>query len=508
MNSWRTLSVFFLLAMLALSLAPPLVAVAENQADERAQLQRLEESLRNLQRVMERTGTPEAQRVRATIENALEAVARVRARGGGFEEALRATITEMNRVRMELRVLKEQENATVVPPGLMIAVEVRLKMIEDLRRVVSYLEERGVEVDPKVASLLDEAESRALSLKEKLEAGNITVPQAAREIGEISRLIAEARAHLAKSRNEWAKLQLENAASRAVAKVAVVFGERLMMLEELPQDEIRKGLANLEEAVLYRHMLELRFRVRSEHCNITALLRELGVEPTPGYFEKTIAKLATEDPRTLKEVLAKLKSCLIEILVAVDVKNVPGVNETEVDAARRLTYRVREEVRNQFINLLKEVTAIPPRPVKANVNFKIDLSVASGKRWVSLEPTNPTVRLNLEGSSGSTILKNIAKLNVQRPTTIHVVVFTSSASGADVSISLKLVLNRVEGGDPIEISIPCAASSEGYSCYRLLLIIPGHDVPVFIPPGVYTIDLEVVWKTSGEAQTSVSLMIR
>ncbi|MEM5873607.1 MAG: hypothetical protein QW065_02310, partial [Acidilobaceae archaeon] len=82
------------------------------------------------------------------------------------------------------------------------------------------------------------------------------------------------------------------------------------------------------------------------------------------------------------------------------------------------------------------------------------------------------------------------------------------ASGADVSISLKLVLNRVEGGDPIEISIPCAASSEGYSCYRLLLIIPGHDVPVFIPPGVYTIDLEVVWKTSGEAQTSVSLMIR
>ncbi|MEM1928169.1 MAG: hypothetical protein QXS85_05490 [Acidilobaceae archaeon] len=497
----RSLVVFALVSLIAASLVLPLASIARAEAPEEG-FEALERALRSLQAALEKSPSPEAQRIREALERALREIEEIKARGGSFEEAVRAVAREMARVRSELRAV-ELEEAARVPPGLLVAIDVRLRMVEELRGVVAYLEERGVEVDPRVPQLLDEAESRALDLKRRLEAGEVAVRDAARELGEISRLIAEARVLLAKSSREWARLQLENAAARVTARVATQLGAGLLRLEELPEDEIRRAAESIEEAVTYRWMIETRLRERVMYCDIEALLKELGIDkPEPGFFGRAVAKLAREDPQKLREALAKLKVCLIGTMASTEIEKVPGVGQEEARAALAVVAQVAE--------IAKGIRVEPPAPVTlpiptARGTARLELSVAPYKTWVRLEPARPVAEIELRGQTGSVTL-NLAKLVVERQTTIQVIVDTSTVARGSATISLKITLEG-RGGEKIEIPVPCAASSE--ACYRVLVIIPGHDVPTLIQRGEYTVTVTIYWSiASGEPATSISLQIR
>lgn len=114
------------------------------------------------------------------------------------------------------------------------------------------------------------------------------------------------------------------------------------------------------------------------------------------------------------------------------------------------------------------------------------------------------VKLDIDTPTGLKKFENIATISVE-PEAIRFRVVEKHVEG-NVSIVLNgLAILRGEN-TTYRIPLPCLLA-HGEGCVRVLMLIPGYDVPLPVEPGTYSVDLELSWTASGRGRFLVKLAI-
>lgn len=131
---------------------------------------------------------------------------------------------------------------------------------------------------------------------------------------------------------------------------------------------------------------------------------------------------------------------------------------------------------------------------------------------VEMSPSTINIDLGLvRESEGSKLYDNIAKLVVKNTSRIIAKVSeasrpiaTNDTSNISLIISGELMLSS--GDKQYTIYMPCLYSIG--ECFRILVLIPGYDVPMDIDPGVYDVSLRINWSAQGGGEVQVSFTLQ
>ena len=106
------------------------------------------------------------------------------------------------------------------------------------------------------------------------------------------------------------------------------------------------------------------------------------------------------------------------------------------------------------------------------------------------------ISVRIDSPEGNLTIDNAMKLDLERATSVRINVKVLKVEGLqNFSLSGKALL--VSRGHEYTIPMPCMAS-EGVSCFRILSLIPGWDIPLQVAPGEYKVKLQISWsKASG-----------
>jgi hypothetical protein len=173
------------------------------------------ERLRATLAYLEAVSPPEASKLREAFDRAISRLegARGRAPEVALAEVVRAQVEALN----ASRGLLSRVNVTY-PPGLTVALDVKLGMVEELRATVEYLRSANVTVEPWVDVKLEETARNIKALKEGLASGALNASQVAVKLGEVNRNISEVRVYLAKTaRQGWVKAHVLGNIAREMA---------------------------------------------------------------------------------------------------------------------------------------------------------------------------------------------------------------------------------------------------------------------------------------------------
>ncbi|MEM1712870.1 MAG: hypothetical protein QXX39_04380, partial [Acidilobaceae archaeon] len=104
-----------------------------------------------------------------------------------LREAVMAQIQALNVGKA--REVLSRVNITA-PPGLIVALSVRLRMISEINATITYLKSMNITVNPEIEVKLGELTTRVVQTREKLLAGKLRPEEVANIIGEVSRELA------------------------------------------------------------------------------------------------------------------------------------------------------------------------------------------------------------------------------------------------------------------------------------------------------------------------------
>ena len=125
---------------------------------------------------------------------------------------------------------------------------------------------------------------------------------------------------------------------------------------------------------------------------------------------------------------------------------------------------------------------------------------------VKVPPETITVELVVDSPEGSRVFEDVAVLELDRVSKIRFKLLRADSEGRfKISISGKAILSSA-GGEEV-VTMPCLYTLNT-TCYRVQVVIPGYDAPLELPPGRYTVDLELSWKgASGEGRVILEIGI-
>jgi len=120
------------------------------------------------------------------------------------------------------------------------------------------------------------------------------------------------------------------------------------------------------------------------------------------------------------------------------------------------------------------------------MNMNVYVNVPSSK----VKVVNVNLRIN--SSEGSTSLKNVTWFYVPSPSKIKFKVETAEVSG-NFNLSLSGTALIKAPSRSYRIPMPCIFTLNA-TCFRIMSLIPGWDVPMSIEPGNYSLSFNFNWK--------------
>ncbi|MEM2420854.1 MAG: hypothetical protein QW637_03665, partial [Acidilobaceae archaeon] len=148
-----------------------------------------------------------------------------------LREAVMAQIQALNVGKA--REVLSRVNITA-PPGLIVALNVRLRMISEINATITYLKSMNITVNPEIEVKLGELTTRVVQTREKLLAGKLRPEEVANIIGEVSRELALIKTEIVREyKQEWGIAQAVNAVVRVKADTVSSLELVLPNLEKL-----------------------------------------------------------------------------------------------------------------------------------------------------------------------------------------------------------------------------------------------------------------------------------
>ncbi|MFN4046313.1 MAG: hypothetical protein ACK4H7_03120, partial [Acidilobaceae archaeon] len=234
MSGLLRVATLVLVGLIVASLAAPVVsAQPSSQASVDVVFDSIVSNLRSLLAYLESVNPAEAAKYREAFEKAIGRIeeARGRARAdpeGALRDAIRAQAEAVRGAEGLLKAI----NVTV-PPGLIVALDVKLRMVDELNATVQYLKSVNVTVDPQAEVILGATRAKILEFKAGLLQGTLNASQVATQMVEVNKNISTVKVILAKSKGEWVKAQAVNAVARGLAGLAAKHGEAVLDIETL-----------------------------------------------------------------------------------------------------------------------------------------------------------------------------------------------------------------------------------------------------------------------------------
>jgi hypothetical protein len=303
------------------------------------------ERLRVAQAYLEAASPPEeASRLREAFDRAVSRLEG--ARGGAPEvalvEAVRAQVEALNASR---GVLARVDAAH--PPGLAVALDVRLRMVEELRATVEHLRSANVAVEPWVDVKLEETARNIKALREGLASGALDASRVAVKLGEVNRNISEAGAYLAKTAGQgWVKAHVLGSIAREMANAirsseAALRGDVGGLAASL--ERLGRIPEVLPPGVPGREVVEevARCTIRIPPSNETFMVMPV------------VAKMLreSEDEVEVRMLVAEILRCLKQPLERMPLDEVPAKHRPDVEKARGKAGAVEEEARRSALEI-------------------------------------------------------------------------------------------------------------------------------------------------------------
>jgi hypothetical protein len=332
--------------MLASLLAPATAGVGygQEQAGVDAVVQSTIERLRATLAYLEAVSPPEASKLREAFDRAISRLEG--ARGGAPEVALaevvRAQVEALNASR---GVLARVDVAH--PPGLAVALDVKLRIVEELRATVEYLRSASVAVEPWVDVKLEETARNIKALREGLASGALNASQVAVKLGEVNRNISEVRAYLAKTAGQgWVKAHVLGNIAREVAGA-------IRSSEATLRGDVGGLAASLERLGRIPEVLPPGAPGREVAEEVARCILQV----TPG--NKTfvvmpiIAKMLRESKDEVKTrmLVAEILRCLKQPLERMPLNEVPAKHRPDVEKVRESAKTLEEEARRSALDV-------------------------------------------------------------------------------------------------------------------------------------------------------------
>ncbi|MFZ8789577.1 MAG: hypothetical protein ACO2OZ_07910 [Acidilobaceae archaeon] len=332
--------------LLASMLAPVALGVEYDQRrDVDAIVQGTIERLRATLAYLEAVSPSEASKLREVFDRAISRLEG--ARGGAPEVALvevvRAQVEALNASRGVL----SRVNVTY-PPGLMVALDVKLGMVEELRATVEYLKSANVTVEPWVDVKLEETARNIKALKEGLASGALNASQVAVKLGEVNRNISEVRVYLAKTaRQGWVKAHVLGSIAREMAS-------SIRSSEAAMRGDVEELAASLERLGRIPEVLPPGAPGRGV-VEVTKCI----LQATPGnktfVVMSTIAKTLRESKKEVKIrlLVAEILRCLKQPLERIPLNEIPAKHRLDVEKARENAKTLEEEARRSTLHVVE-----------------------------------------------------------------------------------------------------------------------------------------------------------
>lgn len=327
-------------------LAPVALGVEYDQRrDVDAIVQGTIERLRATLAYLEAVSPSEASKLREVFDRAISRLEG--ARGGAPEVALvevvRAQVEALNASRGAL----SRVNVTY-PPGLTVALDVKLGMVEELRATVEYLKSANVTVEPWVDVKLEETARNIKALKEGLASGALNASQVAVKLGEVNRNISEVRVYLAKTaRQGWVKAHVLGSIAREMAS-------SIRSSEASMRGDVEELAASLERLGRIPEVLPPGAPGRGV-VEVTKCI----LQATPGnktfVVMSTIAKTLRESKKEVKIrlLVAEILRCLKQPLERIPLNEIPAKHRPDVEKARENAKTLEEEARRSTLDVVE-----------------------------------------------------------------------------------------------------------------------------------------------------------
>ncbi len=458
-----------LLALIAASLAlPSAYAQPASRASVEAVFDSIISNLRNLLAYLESVNPSEAARYREAFEKAISKIEDAKRRTSiDPEGALRDAIKAQSEATRGAAGILKNLNVTV-PPGLIVALDVKLRMVEELNATIQYLKGFNVTVDPEAEVILKATETKILELKAGLVQGALNASQVAAQLVEVNKNISKVKVLIAKSKGEWVKVQAVNAIARGLAGLTAKYGGDTLDIEKLGPEALSEVEAFLRLPEEVERVLGVKLPPAFK-CNLTPLLEKHGVKLEPGFLGRLIAKLAIEDRSKLLEVIGEIRKCIVQPLIAseANLEKIPGIAREHIEKAKNVAEEARKTVKPRTVKTLEIRIEVFPR-------------VQKGEEIV-----------------------NIGTLTLGETVQVKVI---EAAAGGGLKIMAGGVLTLKGEKQTYEINMPCMADVD-MGCARIQVIIPGYDVPMSIEPGTYSATLKISWEARGVGVLILKIII-
>ncbi|MEM0491365.1 MAG: hypothetical protein QW784_02445 [Acidilobaceae archaeon] len=408
-----------------------------------------------------------------------------------LREAVMAQIQALNVGKA--REVLSRVNITA-PPGLIVALNVRLRMISEINATITYLKSMNITVNPEIEVKLGELTTRVVQTREKLLAGKLRPEEVANIIGEVSRELALIKTEIVREyKQEWGIAQAVNAVVRVKADTVSSLELVLPNLEKLNLKDLEDVVIRIENVVLFERRAEelLGVEIPPEYkCDVKSVIEKLtgliDLRVEPGFLGRIIASLVAEGKiEELKGLLIEYKRCLIQPLKPEIIEKTPGLGKDVAEKAKHVAEMIRTEITRA-------------------VDIKIILVQTGGRPDLILAP--PRIELNIkpETREGNIKFKNVGALTVKKDTTVILKpVNLNTDKNLEVIISLVIELESKDRN--YTINMPCALANT--ECSRIMVLIPGYDIPLSIKQGEYNLNIIVSWNIlgTGKAEGLVGL---
>lgn len=333
--------------LLASMLAPVALGVEyDQQRDVDAIVQGTIERLRATLAYLEAVSPPEASKLREAFDRAISRLEG--ARGGAPEVALAEVVRAQVEALNASRGLLSRVNVTH-PPGLTVALDVKLGMVEELRATVEYLKSANVTVEPWVDVKLEETARNIKALKEGLASGALNASQVAVKLGEVNRNISEVRVYLAKTaRQGWVKAHVLGSIAREMAS-------SIRSSEAAMRGDVEELAASLERLGRIPEVLPPGAPGKGVVEEVTKCI----LQATPGnktfVVMSTIAKTLRESKEEVKIrlLVAEILRCLKQPLERMPLNEMPAKHRPDVEKAGEDAKTLEEEARRSTLDVVE-----------------------------------------------------------------------------------------------------------------------------------------------------------
>jgi hypothetical protein len=235
------------------------------------------------------------------------------------------------------------------PPGLAVALDVKLRMVEELRATVEYLRSANVTVEPWVDVKLEETARNIKALKEGLTSGALDASQVAVKLGEVNRNISEVRAYLAKTaRQGWVK-------AHVIGNVAREMASAIRSSEAAMRGDVVELAANLERLGRIPEVLPPGAPGREVVEEVTKCILQVAPGNKTFVVMSTIAKTLRESKEEVKirMLVAEILRCLKQPLERIPLNEIPAKHRPDVEKARENAKTLEEEARRSTLEVVE-----------------------------------------------------------------------------------------------------------------------------------------------------------